>query len=352
MGQQTRMEWFLKQFPREPRFRFEQIVHALFDESITSWESVTTLPKRIRNVFVSEVPWISVLPIAVLESRDKKTQKAILAFADGKRIETVLMKNARGHWSVCVSSQVGCAMGCTFCATGNMGFSRNLTSDEIIDQVRFWRYLLSAEAVESKTDVPIISNVVFMGMGEPLANYDAVAESLRVLLASTEIGPTRITVSTVGMLPALWKLLEDPLWPPVRLAISLHSADPDLRRKLMPSSADLFLEKLAVWAEAYFLKFDERRRHLTFEYILLRGINDRRKDAEKLIRFVHRVGKVKVNLIPYNETDRGFLSTDKLRIDRFFTTLDQAGVTVTKRKPMGQDIAAACGQLVVLKQSP
>ena len=344
MELKTREAFFRELFPTEPAFRWRQVVCALFDPALSGWESVTTLSKSLRDELSGQMPWMSVRKVAVLESRRLDTKKAVLECADGARIETVLMRNARGHWSVCVSSQVGCAMGCTFCATGSMGFTRNLTADEIIDQFRFWQYALFDDvSAESK----LISNVVFMGMGEPLANYVSVREAIRAFLDHTSLGSTRITVSTVGLLPAMNRLLADPLWPPVRLAVSLHSADPLTRRRLMPSSFDSFLDDLAKWTGEYFALHDERRRHLTFEYILLRGVNDGSNDAKKLIDFSRRVGKVKVNLIPYNRTASAHRESEEDRVAIFLAELKQAGVIATVRKAMGDDIAAACGQLVV-----
>lgn len=350
MELKIRKTLFQALFPAEPAFRWEQVLRALFDPNVSGWQSLTTLPKEVREQCSVSIPWLSIRKVAVFESSRKDTKKAVLECADGARIETVLMRNARGHWSVCVSSQVGCAMGCTFCATGSMGLTRNLTTDEIIDQFRFWLYDL-ARGVSPESESTLISNVVFMGMGEPLANYDSVREAVRILLGFTSLGATRITVSTVGLLPAMRKLLSDPLWPPVRLAVSLHSADPLTRKQLMPSSFDLFLDDLAKWTREYFALHDERRRHLTFEYILLRGVNDSLDDARKLIDFSRRVGKVKVNLIPYNRTASAHRESEENRVTTFLAELKRAGVTATVRKAMGDDIAAACGQLVVEKKN-
>ena len=348
MRLEIRETLFRELFPAEPAFRWRQIVRALFDPALSGWESVTTLSKSLRNGLSEQVLWMSVRKVAVLESQKRDTKKAVLECADGARIETVLMRNARGHWSVCVSSQVGCAMGCVFCATGSMGFTRNLSVDEIVDQFRFWQYFLS-ECNSSDTESTLISNVVFMGMGEPLANYEPVREAIRLLLENTALGATRITVSTVGLLPAMQRLLRDSLWSPVRLAVSLHSADPATRKRLMPSSFDSFLDDLAAWTTEYFARHDERRRHLTFEYILLEGVNYGAEDAKKLIGFSKRVGKVKVNLIPYNQTESSHRESEKNRVERFLSALKEAGVVATVRKAMGEDIAAACGQLVVGK---
>lgn len=342
----TREALFRAIFPSEPRFRWEQVLCALFDSKITGWQEVSTLSKDMREKIALSIQWMSVRSVTVLESRRRDTKKAVLECVDGARVETVLMRNARGHWSVCVSSQVGCAMGCTFCATGSMGFVRNLTSDEIVDQFRFWQYLLGQEESSEST---LLSNVVFMGMGEPLANYDSVREAIRTLLAHTSLGATRITVSTVGLLPVLRKLLTDSLWPPVRLAVSLHSADSLTRKRIMPSSFNSFLDDLALWTKEYFSRYDERRRHLTFEYILLQGVNDGAEDVRKLVDFSRRVGKVKINLIPYNQTLSEHRESD--RVTPFLAELKQSGIVATVRKAMGDDIAAACGQLVVEKKN-
>src|SRR3990167_11527338 len=276
----TRKEQFFSLFLEAPPFRFRQFETALFDPSFKDFSGISTMPLPMRERLEEKMPWLALRLAHVLESVKKDTYKAIVELADNTRVETVLMRNARSQWTVCVSAQVGCAMACTFCATGRMGFTRNLTADEIIDQYRFWLAFLHA-----RPEIPqYISNIVFMGMGEPLANYAEGRTALNTLLTYTEIGPTRITVSTVGLLPMLERLLDDPEWPPVRLAVSLHSADGATRRAIMPSSYDAFLEKLLEWTGKYFEKFQSRRRHLTFEYVMLSKVNDSVRHAEALIR--------------------------------------------------------------------
>ena len=326
-----------------PKFRLKQAEEALFQAAWKSWRDVSSLPPTLREALDREVPWLTVEQVAVLKSKDGNTYKAVVKAKDDLRFETVLMKNARAHWSVCVSSQVGCAMGCTFCATGKMGLKRNLTSDEIVDQYRFWKLFLAKQPELSQH----ITNIVFMGMGEPLNNYENVRETLQQLLKFTDMGSTRLVVSTVGLVPMLHKLLNDPEWPPVRLAVSLHSADPVLRQQIMPTSYPDFLDKLAEWAQAYFEKFDSRRRHVTFEYIMLEGVNDSLEAADLLAKFSNRVGKVRINLIPYNTTKSEYHRSVGERVERFQQRLEAKGVIVTKRRTMGDDIAAACGQLVV-----
>lgn len=331
----------------QPAFRFRQLEAAFFRSDWQSWDAVSVLSKEWRTRLALSIPWITLSKVALLESARHDTFKAILKTLDGKRIETVLMRNSRGFWSICVSSQVGCAMACTFCATGKMGFTRSLSSDEIIDQYRFWMYFLdSRHDLEQR-----ISNIVYMGMGEPLANYENVKASLVAFLAYTEMGPTRLTVSTVGLIPMLRKLLADEAWPPVRLAVSLHSADAKTRINIMPSSYPKFLDDLAVWTKEYFEKFESRRRHLTFEYVMLAGVNDTPLHAEKLIAFARKVGKVKINLIPYNDTKSTYSTSESAALMAFEHKLLTARVDVTRRRTMGADIAAACGQLIVEKRA-
>ncbi len=339
---ESRTRYFEEIFPKSPGYRLRQFEAAFFTPGFRSVGDITTLSKEDREA-LKDCPWLSLKGVKVLSAKKGDTYKAIMTLHDDKEIESVLMQNARGHWSLCVSSQIGCAMACTFCATGTMGFTRNLTVDEIVDQYRFWMMFL-----EDRPELPErITNIVYMGMGEPLANYKNVKESIQTILKYTEIGPTRITVSTVGLIPMLTQILSDETWPPVRLAVSLHSADPKTRTNIMPSSYPHFLDKLYEWTEKYFAKFASRRRHLTFEYVMLSKVNDTSEHAKALIHFARRVGKVRINLIPYNFT--GEVYRDSLPADfaRFEGELREAGVLVTRRKTMGDDIAAACGQLVV-----
>lgn len=339
---ETRKEIFARLFPTAPEFRWRQFERGLFDPNQDSFESMTTLSKDMRVDLAQVMPFLCVKEIAVLRSYNGDTEKAVLELSDGARLETVLMRNARGYRTICVSSQVGCAMACSFCATGKMGFGRNLSEDEIIDQYRFWAYRLATMKDEKER----VSNIVFMGMGEPLANYIAVKSSIRTILSHTDIGPTKITVSTVGLVPMLEQLLDDPEWLPVRLAVSLHSANAKLREELMPTSYPEFLSKLSAWTKKYFEKFPEARRHLTLEYILLEGVNDGEASALELAKFANGIGKVKVNLIPYNTTASAYRKSDEDHVSRFQEILQERGVDVTRRRAMGDDIAAACGQLI------
>lgn len=336
----NRLDTIKEMFPKAPAFRLKQIETAIFDPEISGWGEVSTLPKADREVLFEKLPWASYKSAETFGSLEGEVVKALLILRDDSKIETVLMRNRRGHWSVCVSSQVGCAMRCAFCATGKMGLKRNLSSDEIVDQLRFWQTYLQANAPEE-----IITNIVYMGMGEPMNNYEEVKDSLNRILNNTEIGLTRIIVSTVGVLPRLKQILTDEEWPNVRLAISLHSAQNEVRKNLMPSSHNEFLPALADWAKQYNKKFGNRRHHLTFEYVMLAGVNDDESAAKALADYTNKIGNVRVNLIPYNASGADFAGSEDEVLDEFMARLEERGVTVTVRRSLGQDIEAACGQL-------
>lgn len=339
----TRSDQLYEVLKNEPAFRMKQITKAFYQPQIRSWDQITTLPAKLQET-LNEIPFLSVTEKTVQSNKRKDTYKAALVLSDQQAIETVLMKNPRGYWTICVSSQVGCAMRCDFCATGKMGFTRNLSKDEIVDQYRFWMlYLADHPELEQR-----ISNIVFMGMGEPLANYDQVKATIIEWLEQTEMGPTKITVSTVGHLATLDKILGDREWPHVRLAISLHSADRNTRKAIVPTSHDAFLQKLKHWAHAYLEQFGNNKHHLTFEYVMLDGVNDTDAHAIQLANYVNSIGKVKVNLIPYNFTDSDYKKSKRNQIERFKTALEAKGITVTQRRTMGDDIDAACGQLIQL----
>lgn len=341
---ETRADLFKRLFPNEPRFRLEQMERALFDLKIHGWNELTTISKQSREVLTRDVPFSSVTLFQLFVNKHKDTYKALIKAQDEKLFESVLMANRRGQWTICVSSQIGCAMKCTFCATGTMGLKRSLTSDEIVDQYRYWMTFLSEHSELPQR----ISNVVFMGMGEPLANYESVKTAIQTWLKYTDLGETRITVSTVGILPQLERLLTDETWPHVRIAISLHSANQKRREEIVPTTVPDFLLKLSDWANRYARVLGNRRHHITYEYTLLCKVNDNEKDALELAAFVRKSGVSKVNVIPYNPVaGKPFSRGDEERINAFKEILRGRGVTVTQRKTMGDDIAAACGQLVV-----
>lgn len=340
----NRHDRFLELFPHEPAFRLKQIEKAYFTETMSGWDDVTTLSKDMREILKKEIPWMSCTAVQTLSSKAGDTHKVVLIGNDEQPFESVLMANKREQWTICVSSQIGCAMGCTFCATGTMGLKRNLSSDEIADQYRYWKQFLS-----ERPDLPQrISNVVFMGMGEPLVNVDNVKKAIHTWLDQTDMGPTRITVSTVGVLPVLEKILTDPEWPAVRIAISLHSPEEESRRKIVPTTAPKFHDRLAKWTHDYQAVHGNRRHHVTFEYTLIAGVNDNAEEAKRLVKFVKKTSAVKVNVIPLNLVEgKEFVASPREGIETFKKVLLNAKIDVTERKTMGHDIAAACGQLAL-----
>lgn len=328
-----------------PKYRVEQIEEALFQPKIRCFQDISSIPALLRETLHRNLSWMLLTPKTLLRSRERKTFKSLLETEDKKYIESVLMKNARGTWTLCISSQVGCAMNCAFCSTGKMGFSRNLSADEILDQYRHWMYFLEDQNNISEKR---ITNIVFMGMGEPLANYQNVKSSINTILNCTDIGPTRIIVSTVGILSQMEKLLLDPDWPNVRLAISLHSANPEIRKKIIPSTSQDFFPRLKKWAGLFRDTEKSRRRHLTLEYILLKDANDSIEDARQLAVLCRQLPiRIKVNIIPYNKTVRtSFAQSVSEKQLAFQKTLQKNGITATIRASMGEDISAACGQLI------
>jgi len=376
-----RYEKFTQIFPQEPSYRWKQIEQALFLEKNKNWSDATSLPAAMREKLATEIPWLSLKKNSEVSEPDGSVRKVLFETEDGYKIETVLMRNSTGKYSVCVSSQVGCAMGCAFCATGRLGLKRHLTSDEIVDQLRYWQlsqipiYLphrdgsaLEIPNPKSQTNLklqfinhkfenkknpnpkpqtpPIITNLVVMGMGEPMNNYENVRGALNAILKNTGIGPSHITVSSVGVLPGLNKILGDKNWPPVCLAISLHSADLKKRKELMPSSTPNFLHDLAEWSKEYLKRFGNRSHYLTFEYIMLDGINDGDEDAKKLATFTKPLGRAKINLIAYNSAAGEFHPSSPERINAFMKILQNNDIDVTRRQSLGGSIKAACGQLV------
>ncbi|MDO8648221.1 MAG: 23S rRNA (adenine(2503)-C(2))-methyltransferase RlmN [Candidatus Peregrinibacteria bacterium] len=343
MSPQTRESLFRALFPDEPAYRWKQVEQALFTPNAKGWEDVKTLPKAMRETLIDAMPWITCRAERMYRSHSDDTFKAVLIAADGKRFESVLMLNKRGQWTICVSSQIGCAMKCTFCATGAMGFKRSLTSDEIMDQYRFWQaHLRTQPSLATR-----ISNVVFMGMGEPMTNYDNVKKAIHTWLEYTDIGPTRITVSTVGVIMQMEKLLTDDDWPPVRVAVSLHSANQQRREEIVPTTVPEFLKKLADWSHRYAKLKGNQRHHITYEYTLITGVNDTLELAHELGRYIRKTAASKINLIPYNPVaGKTFSRSSDQRIDAFKQILRDYGLDVTQRKTMGDDIAAACGQLI------
>lgn len=338
MNQLEKIEEWLSE-RGEPAFRAKQVRADWY--RVSGWDDVTTLSKDLRAEIAQEFEWVSYSESRVVTSPKDDTKKALLTLEDGNKIETVYMPNARGSRTVCISSQVGCAMACTFCATGTMGLMRNLTVDEIVDQVRFWRFT---------QDEPI-TNIVYMGMGEPMANVQAVMDAARVFVDQMEIGATRITVSTVGVPAGLRILAEDESLPPVRVALSLHAGTDETRARLVPTHKGRTMEELADWVQSYLHKKGNRRHHVTLEYVMLLDQNDVPEEARGVVRHFGRFGgQVRLNLIPWNHTNADMQRSSRENLDAFAAITEKGGLKTTIRYSKGLDIDAACGQLAVKDQ--
>jgi 23S rRNA (adenine2503-C2)-methyltransferase len=309
----------------EPRFRAEQ-VWEWTARGAASYDEMTNLPGALRERLAGELPFSTLELVDEALSRDG-TEKALFRTADGRPVEAVLMRYRDGRRSLCLSSQSGCPLTCTFCATGQMKFGRNLTASEILDQ-----------ALHFRRKEPV-NHAVFMGMGEPMLNVDNLLGACE-RLPDLGITPRRTTVSTVGWVPGIERLTAE--GPPVRLALSLHAADPALRSELMPVNDRYPLPDVI----AACLRWREARRQQVFvEYLMLDGVNDRYEQALQLVELLQPAKAFKVNLIPYNPTEAGFTGSTRGAIDAFRATLEEHGLRATVRLTRGRDIDAACGQL-------
>jgi 23S rRNA (adenine2503-C2)-methyltransferase len=308
----------------EPGYRSAQ-VWEWAARGAAGYEEMTNLPAGLRSTLAETVPFSSLDVEAEAESRDG-TVKVLFRTHDGRPVEAVLMRYRDGRRSICVSSQSGCPLTCTFCATGSMRFGRNLTAWEILDQALHFRRLEP------------IDHCVFMGMGEPLLNLDNVLAAARRLPA-VGITPRRTTVSTVGWLPALTRFVDE-VAEPIRLAFSLHAPEDSLRSRLMPVNERYPLAAVLAECERYFAL---RRRKVFIEYVMLAGVNDRVEQARQLAALLDR-RVFKVNLIPYNPTG-AFDGSSRNAIAAFKAVLDRARIPATVRLTRGRDIDAACGQL-------
>jgi 23S rRNA (adenine2503-C2)-methyltransferase len=326
---------FVRHYDLKP-YRLRQLYRAATKELLAGVGEVTTLPKELRLALIERgIAFSAIEPITLQRSQDGQTTKALFRLNDGKEVEAVLMEHHGNRTTVCISSQAGCAFACAFCATGQGGFNRNLSAGEIFDQAWFFARQLATREKR-------ITNVVFMGMGEPFHNYDAVMETVALLNdpQGFGLGARHITISTVGLVDKIDRFADEHLQ--VNLAISLHAPTDELRCELMPVNRRFPLEALMTACERYVGK---TKRKVFFEYVMLAGINDDAACARALAGLM-RGHLYHVNLIPYNTTpDARFDATPDSRIWEFAATLDAAGVPVTVRQNMGRDIAAACGQL-------
>ena len=320
------LEQFLSGKGKE-RFRATQIFKWLYQKDAGSFAEMSNLSKDLREE-LEETAFVSNLKPAVVEVGNDGTRKYLFELADGNSVESVVIPD-EGRNTLCISSQVGCAMGCEFCLTGTFRLSRNLTTSEIINQVC---------AVRRDAEV---RNIVFMGMGEPLHNLDNVIRSIRILLDGNglQFSNRRVTVSTCGLVPEMLILGREVI---ANLAISLNATTDELRSQLMPVNRTYPIAALMEACREFPLP---SRRKITFEYVLIGGLNDSLEDAKRLLRLISNIPN-KVNLIPFNEHEGcGFIAPTRQAIDAFHKYLIDHNVTVITRESRGGDISAACGQL-------
>lgn len=333
----------------QPVFRAKQIMGWLYRPGITVFSQMTDLAKVFRTI-LEENAWISRFTDSIIEKATDGCVKFGFRLHDQHIIEAVLIPEPDRN-TLCISSQVGCAMGCSFCLTGTMGFTRNLTPAEIVNQICAARDYLLAEPKEKLIGPDRVTNVVYMGMGEPLNNLNNVLASLSIITEQKglDLTPRRITVSTCGIVPKLRELGEKS---PVNLAISLHAVDDVTRRKLMPINDRYSIDDLLAACRDFPMP---KRKRIMFEYILLKGINDSNHDAWELARKLKDI-PCKINLLPYNESPAlPYQSPGMERLIAFQKILLDAHFTVFIRNSRGSDISAACGQLAtrssLLKES-
>ena len=331
------IESYLAALSEKP-YRAKQIVDWLYKKRVNSFHEMSDLPQALRERLASDFTFGNLETVRVLGSKDT-TQKFLFRLSDANLIESVLIPASPALYSersdrrtICVSTQVGCAYGCKFCASGLDGFSRNLDASEIVQQ------LLAVEKASGER----IDNVVFMGMGEPLANLTNVIRAIRIINApwGLEIGARHITVSTSGLAPQIRKLADEPLQS--RLAISLHGATDEVRNRIMPVNRKYNLTTLLEACDYYAAR---RKQRIYFEYILIAGVNDSEEQAHLLAGHARRIG-ARINLIPYN-TVQGleWSRPSREKQERFLAIVRSHGVVATLRREKGHDIEAACGQL-------
>jgi 23S rRNA (adenine2503-C2)-methyltransferase len=317
----------------EKKYKAKQLAKWIYNKGVINFEEMTDLSKELRRK-LSEVAYIGKLKLTRKQvSKIDQTEKFLFELFDGKRIETVLMRE-KNRTTVCISTQVGCALNCIFCATGKSGFERNLSAGEIVDQIIAVKgYLKEDEKV---------TNVVIMGMGEPLLNYENTVKAIRIIQSELglSISAKRITLSTSGIAPEIYKLADERL--KIKLALSLNAPDDELRRKLMPLTKKYPLSEVLEALKYYAKKNDIR---ITFEYVLIKDVNDSEEQALRLAKLIRGI-PCKINLIPYNPIKEcPYKKPDEETLMKFRDILYPRAPAVTLRRSKGEDIQAACGQL-------
>ena len=318
----------------EPAYRAKQIWQGLYQHFYNSPSQFPNIPKPLREKMSIELDFIGIEPVRVYDSSDKHTRKTLFKLYDGHFIEAVLMHYDKRR-TLCISTQAGCAMGCVFCATGQMGFKRHLSSGEIVAQAMYYAHMLHEENLN-------VTNIVLMGMGEPFHNYDNTMSAIDRLNDSNgyNFGARRFTISTVGLVPQIKRFADEKRQ--VNLAISLHAAQDDLRLSMMPVNKKYNIEELLAACHYY---VNQTGRRITFEWALINGVNDTPEEARKLAARLKGL-LCHVNAIPLNPT-QGYKgqATTRERAERFKESLEQAGIPCTIRMRRGIDIQAGCGQL-------
>jgi 23S rRNA (adenine2503-C2)-methyltransferase len=323
----------------EPEYRAEQIWRGLYRQFWNSPEQFTNLPTSLRNRLAENLQFQAIRPITTLNSSDGQTVKTLFRLQDGRAVEAVMMRYEKRN-TLCISTQVGCAMGCVFCATGQMGFKRHLTSGEIVAQIMFYACLLHGPSTGSGREV--VTNVVLMGMGEPFHNYDNTLAAIDRLNKPEgyNFGSRRFTISTVGLIPAIRRFASEKRQ--INLAISLHAADDTLRTSMLPLNKRYPIDELLDACREYVVVTGRR---ITFEWALVNGVNDTPEQAYLLSKKLKGL-LCHVNAIPLNPT-RGYSgqATTRERAEQFKEILTGSGITCTLRLRRGVDIQAGCGQL-------
>ncbi|MFA6375935.1 MAG: 23S rRNA (adenine(2503)-C(2))-methyltransferase RlmN [Candidatus Paceibacterota bacterium] len=328
----TRLEEILA---GQPAYRVEQAREAVIKSLIDDWNQAQGFPKELRHNLAQSFPLA--INAEIFSSQEGDSLKALLTLSDGLKVETVLMRHQDDRNTVCVSSQVGCPMGCIFCATGKMGFKRNLTESEIIEQVLIFGRMLKKENQR-------VTNIVFMGMGEPFMNYDNVIAAVRIMNDSKGlgIGGRHISISTAGVTEGIEKLIDEPVQ--MNLAISLHAPNDALRSKMMPANLKYPIDEIF---KAVLRYSKNTNRRVMFEYIMIDGVNDSDECACQLVELIKNHMPLKlafINLIRYNPTGV-FKPSEPERTKSFKKILEDGHVEVTERYRFGRGIKAACGQL-------
>jgi 23S rRNA (adenine2503-C2)-methyltransferase len=334
----------------EPSFRARQLAGWIYGALVGDFAAMHTLPAAFRERLAAKATVTGPRVRTELRSKDGRTRKLLLELRDGRLIESVLMlypaaPESRARATVCVSTQAGCAYGCTFCATGQMGFDRHLTAGEIVAQVVHFARELRADPWVAHTDEPLgrVTNLVFMGMGEPMHNYDNTLKAVRILNMpeGLNLGARHMTISTVGLVPGILRLAKEPQQ--VNLAISLHAPSNAMRLQTMPVTRKYPIEEVLAACHTYAARTN---RQVTFEYVLLAGVNDQPEHARELATLLVPLRQLcHVNLIPVNRTAADYRPPSGETIRAFRELLSAGGVSSSVRAERGDDIAAACGQL-------